>query len=82
MAGMKVKATTVGAVREERLMAFVWRLGGQRAHDDLERSFYRALTELRRHRTWLRSYNEITVVPERETGDGQPARAAEQPVLT
>lgn len=29
----------VRAVREDRLMEFVWRLGGQRAHNDLERAF-------------------------------------------
>lgn len=61
----------VRATREDRLMEFVVRLGGQRAHNDLERAFYRALSELRRHRSWVRSFSEITVLPVPDNGPGR-----------
>jgi hypothetical protein len=39
-------------IRERRLLEALKDQGIMRAHDDLQRSFYKALNELRRHQTW------------------------------
>ena len=44
--------STVTNIRERRLLAALKDQGIMRAHEDLQRSFYKALSELRRHQTW------------------------------
>jgi hypothetical protein len=39
-------------IRERRLLEALKDQGIMRAHDELQRSFYKALNELRRHQTW------------------------------
>ena len=51
-----------GRVRDERLLAFMHADGPRRAHDDLARSFYRALTELRKQQGWRESKETPTLV--------------------
>jgi hypothetical protein len=51
------------AVKEERLMSFMTSSSVRRAHDDLSRAFYKALSELRKHQEW-RSKRAIDVTPE------------------
>ena len=51
-----------GRVRDERLLAFMHADGPRRAHDDLARSFYRALLELRKQQAWRESKETPTLV--------------------
>lgn len=44
--------SAVTNVRERRLLEALQDQGIMRAHDELQRSFYKALNELRRHQTW------------------------------
>jgi hypothetical protein len=44
--------SVVTNIREKRLLDALKDQGIMRAHDDLQRSFYKALNELRRHQTW------------------------------
>jgi hypothetical protein len=44
--------SAVTNIRERRLLEAVKDQGIMRAHDELQRSFYKALNELRRHQTW------------------------------
>lgn len=44
--------SAVTNIRERRLLEALKDQGIMRAHDDLQRSFYKALNELRRHQTW------------------------------
>ena len=54
----------IRAALEVRLLSFMDNRVKRRARDDLERSFYRTLAELRRHQGWRRTMSEITVNPE------------------
>ncbi len=53
--------TKLTQVRETRLLRFLEGHKGRRVQDDLDRSFYRTLGELRRHQAWRRMQSEITV---------------------
>ena len=44
--------SAVTNIRERRLLEALKDQGIMRAHDELQRSFYKALNELRRHQTW------------------------------
>jgi hypothetical protein len=44
--------SAVTNIRERRLLEALKDQGIMRAHEDLQRSFYKALNELRRHQTW------------------------------
>jgi len=44
--------SVVTNIRESRLLEALKDQGIMRAHEDLQRSFYKALSELRRHQTW------------------------------
>lgn len=44
--------STVTNIKEKRLLEALKDQGIMRAHDELQRSFYKALNELRRHQTW------------------------------
>jgi hypothetical protein len=44
--------SAVTNIREKRLLEALKDQGIMRAHDELQRSFYKALNELRRHQTW------------------------------
>jgi hypothetical protein len=44
--------SAVTNIRERRLLEALKDQGIMRAHDELQRSFYKALAELRRHQTW------------------------------
>lgn len=46
-------------VRERRLFKILKGQGIMRAHDELKRSFYKALNELRRHQTWRHARIEL-----------------------
>jgi hypothetical protein len=55
--------SAIQRVKDQRLVEFV--AGGQirRAHDDLSRAFYKALSELRKHQEWRRN-RPIDITPE------------------
>jgi hypothetical protein len=44
--------SAVTNIRERRLLEVLKDQGIMRAHDELQRSFYKALNELRRHQIW------------------------------
>ena len=44
--------SAVTNIKEKRLLEALKDQGIMRAHEDLQRSFYKALNELRRHQTW------------------------------
>lgn len=44
--------SAVTKIKEKRLLEALKDQGIMRAHEDLQRSFYKALNELRRHQTW------------------------------
>ena len=44
--------SAVTNIKEKRLLEALKDQGIMRAHDELQRSFYKALNELRRHQTW------------------------------
>ena len=50
-------------VKEARLLSFMQKEGLRRAHDDLSRSFYRNLAELRKHIEWRQKNAPIDVTP-------------------
>ncbi|MEI8385525.1 MAG: hypothetical protein WCF51_06125 [Nitrosomonadaceae bacterium] len=51
------------AVKERRLLFEVQQLGAERVNDDLNRSFYKILSELRRHQQWRRKMSIVDVTP-------------------
>jgi hypothetical protein len=46
-------------IKEKRLLEALKDQGIMRAHEDLQRSFYKALNELRRHQTWRHGTIEL-----------------------
>ncbi len=50
-------------IQEKRLLKFIQFNSAQRVHDDLDRSFYKTLSELRRHQQWRRDMQAIDVTP-------------------
>jgi len=51
-------------LKEKRLMEKMNQTEFTRAHDELDRSFYRTLSELRKHQYWRREQNEVVVIQE------------------
>jgi len=58
--------TMVADIQEKRLLKFIQFNSAQRGHDDLDRSFYKTLSELRRHQQWRRDMQAIDVTPTEE----------------
>jgi hypothetical protein len=54
----------VKEIKEARLLKFIQESSIQRVHDDLDRAFYRTLTELRKHQNWRQERNTVDVTPE------------------
>ncbi len=50
-------------IQEHRLLKFIQFNSAQRVYDDLDRSFYKTLSELRRHQQWRRDMQAIDVAP-------------------
>ncbi len=50
-------------IQERRLLKFIQFKSAQRVYDDLDRSFYKTLSELRRHQQWRRDMQAIDVTP-------------------
>ncbi len=55
--------TIVADIQEDRLLKFIQFNSAQRVQDDLDRSFYKTLSELRRHQQWRRDMQAIDVTP-------------------
>jgi hypothetical protein len=55
--------TMVADIQEKRLLKFIQFNSAQRVYDDLDRSFYKTLSELRRHQQWRRDMQAIDVTP-------------------
>jgi hypothetical protein len=51
--------SAVTNIKERRLLEAIKDQGIMRAHDELQRSFYKALAELRRHQTWRHGTIEL-----------------------
>ena len=51
--------SAVTNIKEKRLLEALKDQGIMRAHEDLQRSFYKALSELRRHQTWRHGTIEL-----------------------
>lgn len=51
-------------IKEARLLKFMQESSIQRVHDDLDRAFYRTLSELRKHQHWRQERNTVDVTPE------------------
>lgn len=51
--------SVVSDIKEKRLLEALKDQGIMRAHDELQRSFYKALHELRRHQTWRHKTIEV-----------------------
>jgi hypothetical protein len=51
--------SAVTNIKEKRLLEALKDQGIMRAHEDLQRSFYKALNELRRHQTWRHGTIEL-----------------------
>ncbi len=49
-------------LKEKRLMTKMQQTDFTRAHDELDRSFYRTLTELRKQQQWRREQSEVVVI--------------------
>ena len=54
----------VKEIKEARLLRFMQENSLQRVHDDLDRAFYRTLSELRKHQQWRQERNTIDVTSE------------------
>lgn len=50
-------------IQESRLLKFIKSGSAQRVYDDLDRAFYKTLSELRRHQQWRRDMQAIDVTP-------------------
>ncbi len=57
-----IKAMVVD-IQASRLLKFIKSGSAQRVYDDLDRSFYKTLSELRRHQQWRRDMQAIDVTP-------------------
>lgn len=53
-------------IQESRLLKFIKSGSAQRVYDDLDRAFYKTLSELRRHQQWRRDMQAIDVTPTEE----------------
>jgi hypothetical protein len=54
----------VKVIKEARLLKFMQESSIQRVHDDLDRAFYRTLSELRKHQHWRQERNTVDVTSE------------------
>ncbi|CAN4273281.1 hypothetical protein MCEZLEM10_01133 [Methylophilaceae bacterium] len=54
----------VKEIKESRLLKFMQESSIQRVHDDLDRAFYRTLSELRKHQHWRQERNTVDVTSE------------------
>jgi hypothetical protein len=54
----------VKEIKEARLLKFMQESSIQRVHDDLDRAFYRTLSELRKHQHWRQGRNTVDVTSE------------------
>lgn len=54
----------VKEIKEARLLKFIQESSIQRVHDDLDRAFYRTLSELRKHQHWRQERNTVDVSSE------------------
>lgn len=54
---------TIIEVQEGRLLALAQRNNSRRAQDDLDRAFYKTLSELRRQQKWRREQSTVTINP-------------------
>jgi len=54
----------VKEIKEARLLKFMQEKSIQRVHDDLDRAFYRTLSELRKHQHWRQERNTVDVSSE------------------
>jgi hypothetical protein len=54
----------VKEIKEARLLKFMQENSIQRVHDDLDRAFYRTLSELRKHQHWRQERNTVDVTSE------------------
>ena len=54
----------VKEIKEARLLKFMQESSIQRVHDDLDRAFYRTLSELRKHQHWRQERNTVDVSSE------------------
>ena len=60
----KVKAV-VANIKEAKLLQAIQEQGLMRSNDDLSRSFFRVLNELRRHQSWRKDMNAVDIYPEK-----------------
>ena len=58
----KVKAV-VANIKEAKLLQAIQEQGLMRSNDDLSRSFFRVLNELRRHQSWRKDMNTVDIYP-------------------
>jgi hypothetical protein len=56
-------------IQEKRLLKFVQHFSAQRVYDDLDRAFYKTLSELRRHQQWRRDMAAQDVTPSEKDDD-------------
>lgn len=57
-----LKATVLD-IQEKRLLRFIQHHSAQRVNDDLDRAFYKTLSELRRHQQWRREISAHDITP-------------------
>jgi hypothetical protein len=60
----KVKAAVTN-IKEKKLLLTIQEQGLMRSNDDLSRSFFRVLNELRRHQSWRKDMNTVDIYPEK-----------------
>jgi hypothetical protein len=60
----KVKVA-VANIKEKKLLQAIQEQGLMRSNDDLSRSFFRVLNELRRHQSWRKEMNIVDIYPEK-----------------
>lgn len=60
----QVKAA-VANIKEKKLLEAIQEQGLMRSNDDLSRSFFRVLNELRRHQSWRKEMNIVDIYPEK-----------------
>lgn len=60
----KVKSA-VANIKEVKLLQAIQEQGLMRSNDDLSRSFFRVLSELRRHQSWRKDMSTVDIYPEK-----------------
>ena len=55
----------VANIKEVKLLQAIQEQGLMRSNDDLSRSFFRVLNELRRHQSWKKDMNTVDIYPEK-----------------